>query len=129
MRSIFTSTGTIRVRFEQEPTASNCTNGDDKDDSPSQWGTTLFFTPNSDSTGGCGGKQYALFFPIKEGKDQLRRSPLGDSGEGVQIKTNAGLPDLVAAAVKQTAVEVEVLENEGSEWTLHAITIPAPKPK
>ena len=128
-RTIFKSTGTIRVQLKLESTRSDGTNGDDNNRSTSQSAIDVFFTPNPDSTVRCGGKQYAVFVSIGEGDGCLKRTPLDDSGDGVRIEANTDKADhsgLVAVAVQQTLVEVEVVEKGNSGWTLHAITMPAP---
>ena len=112
----FKSTGTIRVKLS---------NG-----SPS----TIFFTPNSDSTVRRGDKRYAVFLQ-ESSEDPLVRK-LGDAGEGVPIKVNAvngAFSRLVEAAAQQTLVEVEVqkvdAQKDGTscrDLDLCAITIPAP---
>lgn len=110
----FKSTGTIRVQLTQG----------------SSWAMTIFFTPNTNSTMCCDGKQYALFIPIEEGEDCLKRKSLDESDEGVEIKVEADLPCLFAAAAQQTLVEVKVKvpkkSDKKQDWILHAITIPAP---
>ena len=90
----------------------------------------IFFTPNDDSAVRYGDKRYAVFFPIEEGEDHLRREPLGDAGEGVPIKVNANngvFSGLVEAPAQQTLVEVEVQKDGTScmDLALCAITIPA----
>ena len=105
--STYRSTGTIRVRSEsKEP-------------------IEIFFTPNADSTVRYGDNKYAVFIRGDGDTACLKSKPLGDSREGVSIKAEPDLCGLVAAAVQQTLVEVEV----STDWTLHAITIPAPGKK
>ena len=113
----YKSTGTIRVRFEF------------KDGAPPPSRTSIYFTPNADSTVRFDGNQYALFVPIAKGSKCLERELLDDSGKGVEIKIKGDLSGLVPAAVQHTLVEVEVEEvevkkNEDSRWVLHAITVP-----
>ena len=92
----FKSTGTIRVTLS---------NG-----SPS----TIFFTPNSDSTVRRGDKRYAVFLQESSEKSLVRN--LGDAGEGVSIKVNAvngAFSGLIEAAAQQTLVEVSVQDRKG----------------
>ena len=96
--------------------------------------TKLLFTPNSEHSVSDGTKIYAVFLPTCKCKcTQGVATPICGSLKSVPITVCdcAKLPDLVAAATQQTAVEVEVEkvpEKEGKPvWTLKSITIPAPK--
>ena len=104
--STYRSTGTIRVRSEPKKP------------------TKIFFTPNGDSTVCNRGKQYAIFIGGNNFRDCLWRG-IRDSGGGVSITVPSDFPGLVEAAARQTLVEIEVNCN----WTLRAITIPAPGKK
>ena len=94
--------------------------------------TKLLFTPNSEHSVSDGDKKYAVFLPTCKCKctDGVATLLCG-SLQSVTIAVCgccAKLPELVAAATKQTAVEVEVTKEEGNNpvWTLKSITIPAP---
>ena len=110
-KKTFKSVGTIHIRVEQS---------DNK--------TELLFTPNSEHFVSDGDKKYAVFLPTckcTEGDATL----LWGSLQSVPISV-CGFDSsvFVAAATKQTAVEVEVTKEEGKNpvWTLKSITIPAP---
>ena len=92
--------------------------------------TKLLFTPNSEHSVSDGTKIYAVFLPTCKCKcrDGVA-TPICGSLKSLPIAVCdcAKLPELVAAATQQTAVEVEVPEKDGKPvWTLKSITIPAP---
>ncbi len=124
----FKSTGTISVRFELRSAESVSKKNAQDDGSPPLCGSSVYFTPNADSTVRFDGNQYAVFLPIGEGGNCLKRELLRDSGKGIEIKAKGDLSGLVSAAVQQTLVEVEVKEKDSS-WVLHAITVPPPGKK
>ena len=81
----------------------------------------IHFTPNSDYLAKHEGKSYALFF-----KDDGKCIPkeIFDTGGGVEIEVDPeNFPDLVAAAINQSLVEVEVDSKTSLE--LSGIKVPA----
>ena len=91
----FKSIGTIQVRMRREKHGSDLRN-------------SIGFTPINDYSAEHKGKKYALFFrKTKGGADCISRV-LPDSGGGVKIAGANGFPDLVAVAIEQLSVEVEV---------------------
>ena len=111
-KKTFKSVGTIHIRVEQS---------DNK--------TELLFTPNSEHSASDGTKNYAVFLPTCKCEcTKGVATPICGSLKSVPISV-CGFDSsvFVAAATKQTAVEVEVREKEGKPvWTLKSITIPAP---
>ena len=104
----FKATGTVRVQIgDPMPT------------------TKIFLTPNTEYSVSHEGIRYVALFPCKGG---------GHEGKVIQYEPNKGLPitvqdnlpDLMKAAVQQTAVQVEIERDSNSGWTLRKITIPAP---
>ena len=78
--------------------------------------TKLLFTPNSEHSVSDGTKIYAVFLPTCKCKcTQGVATPICGSLKSVPITVCdcAKLPELVAAATQQTAVEVEVPEKDG----------------
>ena len=114
----YKSLGTIRMRTAYNDGANR---------------VNIFFTPKDEYSVSHRGKKYAVFVALAPATD-LRRSNLGEFGEGVPICVPKCLSGLVEAANKQCVVEIEVdakcakcphKDLDNLEWTLRAITIPA----